>query len=164
MDGELQFCFPLFFPCVLYSHCMEWAHNPRPLNLKITSVINFTQDLLSFYRWNFSVGQQDLNFLEGLSEDYDSSCPLQDEAFSPKWKLRVSIPNGLVAGVHREAGGPVETVLWSHKFESPVAAVWTLNDGHLQSVDLFREDVMPEVAEGTDYQKNKSQKPMMYIG
>ena len=118
-----------------------------------------------FYRWNFSVGQQDLNFLEGHFEDnYDSGCPVQNDKFSPKWKLRVSIPDGLVAGVHRDAISPLETVIWSHKFESPIAAVWTLNNGLLKSVDLFREDIMPEIAQGIEHQEFKPQKPMMYIG
>ena len=38
-----------------------------------------------------------------------------------------------------------------------------LNNGHLKFVDLFDEDIMPEVA-GTEYQDAKTQKPMMYIG
>lgn len=118
---------------------------------------------MCFYRWNFSVGQQDLNFLEGhYEDDYDNGCAAQSNKFSQKWKLRVSIPDGLVAGVHRDTGSSLETVIWSHKFESPIAAVWTLNDGHLKSVDLFREDIMPEVA--TEHQEAKLQKPMMYIG
>lgn len=67
-----------------------------------------------------------------------------------EWKLRVSIPDGLIAAVNLNdmSGSRNDIVLWSHKFESPVAAVWMLHGSYLKSVDLFSEDVMPDLRDG----------------
>ena len=119
------------------------------------------------YRWNFSVGQQDLSFLGAAVDDGgESYCHDPDEELLMDWSLRVSVPNGLVAAVHTHGVGKAATdnaVLWSQKFDSPVAAVWRLNGDTIKQVDLLSKDVMPELAEppASDV---FPQRPVMYIG
>lgn len=115
-------------------------------------------------RWNFSVGQHDISFLEAvLSENDSGHCSVEDEEAFVDWSLRVSIPNGLVAAVHSHGSKQSEVVLWSHQFESPIAAVWRLSGGFIQPVTLLSKDVMPELADSSS-QKMSPQGPVMYIG
>lgn len=117
-----------------------------------------------FCRWNFSVGQQDVTFLDSLTNNQDTKCPLEDSEEAVEWKLRVSIPDGLIAAVklHDMAGIGSDIVLWSHKFESPVNAVWMLHGSYLKSVDIFSEDVLPGLRDGLP--EEGSDKPIMYLG
>lgn len=117
-----------------------------------------------YSRWNFSVGQHDISFLEAvLNENDNGRCSVEDEEAFVDWSLCVSIPNGLVAAVHSHGSKQSEVVLWSHQFESPIAAVWRLSGGFIQPVTLLSKDVMPELADSSS-QKTSPQGPVMYIG
>ena len=118
-----------------------------------------------FFRWNFSVGQHDVSFLEALSKESDKfgHCSVDDEEVFADWSLRVSIPNGLVAAMGSRGSKQAEMVLWSHQFDSPIAAVWRLNRGFIQQVSVLSEEVMPELADSTS-SKMFPQGPVMYIG
>ncbi|EDO48785.1 predicted protein [Nematostella vectensis] len=117
-------------------------------------------------RWNFSVGQQDVNFLEGIGEEGDNKCAMPDAEVSTEWDLRISIPDGLIAAVQPQASGDIanEVVLWSHKFEAPIAAIWTLHGDYLKSVDLFSDEIMPGLRDGLPNQDTAEAKPIMYLG
>lgn len=120
--------------------------------------------LFFFFRWNFSVGQHDVSFLEALSkESGNGHCSVHDEEVFVDWNLRVSIPNGLVAAMGSRGSKQAEMVLWSYQFDSPIAAVWRLNRGFIQQVTLLSEEVMPELADSTS-SKMFPQGPVMYIG
>lgn len=117
-----------------------------------------------FFRWNFSVGQHDVSFLEALSKESDDGhCSVHDEEVFVDWSLRVSIPNGLVAAMGSRGSKQAEMVLWSHQFDSPIAAVWRLDRGFIQQVTLLSEEVMPELADSTS-SNMFPQGPVMYIG
>lgn len=75
----------------------------------------------------------------------------------------MSIPNGLVAAMGSRGSKQAEMVLWSHQFDSPIAAVWRLNRGFIQQVSVLSEEVMPELADSTS-SKMFPQGPVMYIG
>ena len=116
------------------------------------------------FRWNFSVGQHDVSFLEAvLEKNGNGNCSVEDDPGSTDWSLRVSIPNGLVAAVSTQGSKETEVVLWSHQFDSPIAAVWRLNEGLAQPVTLLTKDVMPELAHSST-QGAFPQGPVMYIG
>lgn len=120
--------------------------------------------LFFFFRWNFSVGQHDVSFLEALSKESDNGhCSVHDEEAFADWSLRVSIPNGLVAAMGSRGSKQAEMVLWSHQFDSPIAAVWRLKRGFIQQVSVLSEEVMPELADSTS-SKMFPQGPVMYIG
>ena len=116
------------------------------------------------FRWNFSVGQHDISFLEAvLNENGNGHCSVEESEVFTEWSLRVSIPNGLVAAVNTIDSTETEVVLWSHQFDSPIAAVWRLNGGLVQPVTLLTKDVMPELAHSSA-QGAFPQGPVMYIG
>ena len=105
-----------------------------------------------------------MSFLEAiLEENGNGHCTLEEEIVFTEWSLRVSIPNGLVAAVNSHDASETEVVLWSHQFDSPIAAVWKLNGGLVQPVTLLNEDVMPELAHSST-QAAFPQGPVMYIG
>ena len=80
--------------------------------------------------------------------------------------MRVSIPDGVVAAVQSQGAGPGELVLWSQKFDSAIAAVWTFDEGHIQPVNLFTDDVMPriEAESGLPRPLNFQRKAFMFLG
>ena len=118
----------------------------------------------SSFRWNFSVGQYDVSFLEAVTEkNGNGQCSVDDDTVFRDWSLRVSIPNGLVAAVSTQGLTENEVVLWSHQFDSPIAAVWRFNEGLIQPVTLLTKDVMPELAHSST-QEAFPQGPVMYIG
>ncbi|KAK3714542.1 hypothetical protein QZH41_014214 [Actinostola sp. cb2023] len=116
-------------------------------------------------RWNFSVGQQDIVFLDSPTRNGERRCPVEDGDKTVDWKLRVSIPEGLLAAVNLNDmhGSGNDIVLWSHKFEAPIAAVWMLHGSSLKSVDLFSNDVMPGLRDGIPDEEANT-KPIMYLG
>ena len=107
-----------------------------------------------------------MSFLEAvLSENGNGCCSEEDDEVFTEWSLRVSIPNGLVAAVNSHGSKETEVVLWSHQFDSPIAAVWRLNGGLVQPVTLLTEEVMPELAHSSSStQQAFPQGPVMYIG
>lgn len=105
-----------------------------------------------------------MSFLEAvLEKNGNGHCSVEDDTVFTDWNLRVSIPNGLVAGVSTHGSKETEVVLWSHQFDSPIAAVWRLNEGLVQPVTLLTKDVMPELAHSSS-QGVFPQGPVMYIG
>lgn len=105
-----------------------------------------------------------MSFLEAvLEENGNERCSVEDDAIFTDWSLRVSIPNGLVAAVSTQGSKETEVVLWSHQFDSPIAAVWKLNGGLVEPVTLLTKDVMPELAHSST-QGAFPQGPVMYIG
>ena len=105
-----------------------------------------------------------MSFVEAILEkNGNGHCSVEDDTVFTDWSLRVSIPNGLVAAVSTQGSAETEVVLWSHQFDSPIAAVWRLNEGHVQPVTLLTKDVMPELAHSST-QGVFPQGPIMYIG
>ena len=105
-----------------------------------------------------------MSFLEAVLEEHGNGhCSVEDSTVFTDWNLRVSIPNGLVAAVSTQGSTQTEVVLWSHQFDSPIAAVWRLNEGLVQPVTLLTKDVMPELARSST-QGAFPQGPVMYIG
>ena len=105
-----------------------------------------------------------MSFLEAvLEKNGKGHCSVEDDTVFTDWSLQVSIPNGLVAAVSTPGSTETEVVLWSHQFDSPVAAVWRLNEGLIQPVTLLTKDVMPELARSST-QGAFPQGPVMYIG
>jgi hypothetical protein len=52
------------------------------------------------FRWNFSVGQHELTYLEGDEDATISACPTEDgDSNSLDAQLKVFVPNGMVVAV-----------------------------------------------------------------
>ncbi|KAJ9578241.1 hypothetical protein L9F63_005540 [Diploptera punctata] len=82
-------------------------------------------------RWNFSVGQHDLNFVsENFNDCHGKRTP---NNFPIDYDLKVIVPEGLICAVNKING----EIIWKHKFDSPVVAAWQLINDEMTSVDLF---------------------------
>lgn len=105
-----------------------------------------------------------MSFLEAVLEENDNGhCTIEEDMVFTEWSLRVSIPNGLVAAVNTHGASETEVVIWSHQFDSPIAAVWRLNAGLVQPVSLLTKDVMPELTHSST-EEAFPPGPVMYIG
>ncbi|KAK2572279.1 Eukaryotic translation initiation factor 2-alpha kinase [Acropora cervicornis] len=102
---------------------------------RIQQTIRAVDQRTGVERWNFSVGQHDISSLEAIfSDDDDSKCSSQDDEEFVDWNIRVSISSGLVAAVRSYGSKETEEVLWSHRFDAPIAAVWRLNGGYIEPI------------------------------
>ena len=75
----------------------------------------------------------------------------------------MSISSGLVAAVRSYGSKETEEVLWSHRFDAPIAAVWRLNGGYIEPVSILSQEVMPQLVDSSS-QQALPQGPVMYIG
>ncbi|XP_024870480.1 eukaryotic translation initiation factor 2-alpha kinase [Temnothorax curvispinosus] len=85
-------------------------------------------------RWNFSVGQYDLELVPP-----DVFCP--NEVVASDMEIKVVIPEGLIWAVNKS--NPTVT-LWKYKFSSPIVAIWredasqiSITSGALEKINLF---------------------------
>jgi len=149
---------------VIYTKTIIYLHFGVNIIKELPLIAYFHEYCTYSFRWNFSVGQHDVSFLEDvLKKNGNGQCSVDDDTIFTDWSLRVSIPNGLVAAVSTQGSTEAEVVLWSHQFDSPIAAIWRLNEGLIQPVTLLTQDVMPELAHSST-QEAFPQGPVMYIG
>ncbi|XP_012530974.1 eukaryotic translation initiation factor 2-alpha kinase [Monomorium pharaonis] len=106
-------------------------------------------------RWNFSVGQYDLEMLSS-----DVSCFNKDTTLD--MEIKVVIPEGLIWAVNKNNPN---VKLWQHKFDSPIVTIWredaskiSVTPGSLGKMDLFNSS---QWIWGSEY---STIKPGLYIG
>ncbi|XP_033125480.1 eukaryotic translation initiation factor 2-alpha kinase 3-like [Anneissia japonica] len=123
-------------------------------------------------RWNFSVGQHDLSFLEGnflynsdIHMDNGNICGegMQQEIAYDDPILQIQVSTGRVYAFSRS--DPSE-LLWSHEFPSAIAQAWTLQDGEIELINLFDGTHIPAIASehSTFLPPQVQPQPMMYLG
>ncbi|XP_067615937.1 eukaryotic translation initiation factor 2-alpha kinase isoform X2 [Eurosta solidaginis] len=84
-------------------------------------------------RWNFSVGQHELN-LKKSAECHDSSYSDMNIAMLDL-EIRVVIPEGLICAFSKS--NP-KTMLWKFKFDYPIVSGWKIGaDDQLEAIDMF---------------------------
>lgn len=108
-------------------------------------------------RWNFSVGNHELEILT------QNDCHLTD-ADSLDFSdidLRVVVPEGLLCAYSKKTSA----LLWQHKFDFPIVNAWRFEEGKLAKVDLFQslhwmydKDTMP------NYSTITRNNPAIYVG
>lgn len=88
-------------------------------------------------RWNFSVGQHELESIETADDCHSSSKSADDvHEFLTDLDLRVVVPEGLICAVRKNAP---HVILWKHKFDHPIVNVWKRGENNqLIAVDLFQ--------------------------
>lgn len=88
-------------------------------------------------RWNFSVGQHELEAIRS-SDDCHSSSDSQSAMHELLTNLdvRVVVPEGIICAVRKNAPN---VILWKYKFDHPIVNVWKRDENNeLQPVDLFQ--------------------------
>ena len=96
-------------------------------------------------RWNFSVGQHKLSFLNTHSDITQNRLPEEDR--NMKQGIQVSIPEGIVAIVQKSESER-KKILWKQQFDTPIAAMWFLHNGILEEFDLLKVTVPPTSLNG----------------
>ncbi|KAL8567987.1 hypothetical protein ACOMHN_029162 [Nucella lapillus] len=142
-------------------------------------------------KWNFSVGQHDLLFIQsqkdkpGIGQDHSfkaDSMPemyddgvTRDDCFQAgeeergaeedqlKHLIKVVVSDGLIVGLNPD--DPTQ-MAWSRKFSSPVAKAWILHRGKLEAISLFDSNVVPSLSSSLpsfDF-KYSQDEPLLYVG
>ncbi|XP_060083562.1 eukaryotic translation initiation factor 2-alpha kinase 3-like [Ylistrum balloti] len=130
-------------------------------------------------KWNFSVGQHELQFLGGKSvppsqtvkdnSDDDISiltCGSDDDEeedldFNIQDTLRIVVPEGLIVGMDPSDSSLVE---WQHKFTSPVAGAWFLHKKELMPVNVFDKRLVPALSSFHPPTEELPMEPLLYVG
>lgn len=80
-------------------------------------------------RWNYSVGNFEIELIEGENGDIlDSYC---GEKSDSEEKFKFVMQDGIVA-----------TDSWSFKFTAPIANAWNLEDKNLRSLNVFNSEYL----------------------
>lgn len=126
-------------------------------------------------KWNFSVGQHEVSFLQGMrpSKDTDDEeedgvvCEMDDEHgydFDEIPSVKVDMGAKTVFAVGGTSG---RQLLWSHELESCIANAWTIHNGVVTQVDLFQPVTLGLTSENepqmTPFFADHAY-PMLYIG
>lgn len=88
-------------------------------------------------RWNFSVGQHELESI-GSSDDCHSSAKSENnvQEYLTNLDLRVIVPEGLICAVRKNEPS---VILWKYKFDHPIVNVWKRDENNvLKEIDLFQ--------------------------
>lgn len=87
-------------------------------------------------RWNFSVGNHELDILTRDDDCHQQNHNNNNNNFVDlsDIELRVVVPEGLICAYSKSTA----SVLWQRKFDYPIVDAWRMNgDGKLAKVDLF---------------------------
>ena len=99
-------------------------------------------------KWNFSVGQHDIKYHQGVEElcdgrdnsNRESDQPFFDQQGFEEGEIKAVIPEGLICEVDRASP---ENIIWSHKFNTPIVQAWRLVNGKMYKVNLFSNSHIP---------------------
>lgn len=87
-------------------------------------------------RWNFSVGQHELESIRSSGDCHSSNGQNGANDILTNLDVRVVVPDGIICAVQKNA--PHE-ILWKYKFDHPIVNVWKRDENNeLKAVDLFK--------------------------
>lgn len=97
-----------------------------------TQVVRAIEPRTGGERWNFSVGQHELELVR-LSDDCHSSTTPNEVILD--YELKFIVPEGIVYAVRKATPHIIE---WKHKLDFPIVNAWTRDESdQLKSIDLF---------------------------
>lgn len=120
-------------------------------------------------RWNFSVGQHELELVNSVNDCQSASyeSTVNDVLFN--LDLKVIVPEGIICAVHKN---DPHVILWKYKFDHPIVNIWKRNEqNQLKPFDLFQMAHLmwqPEQSstmnDADKTAENKNIVPSIYIG
>ncbi|XP_045123041.1 eukaryotic translation initiation factor 2-alpha kinase 3-like isoform X2 [Portunus trituberculatus] len=118
--------------------------SPTPPRLlvvrRVTQTVRAVDPKSGDERWNFSVGQHELNL--GGGGGCGSGAAMGGDGPSPPLPaLRFVVPEGVIMGMHQDG-----SLLWQQKLTSPVVSAWRVLQGKLEEVDLFSTSSIPALS------------------
>lgn len=82
-------------------------------------------------RWNFSVGQHELELIRSPDECHSQ---MSSDELALDYELKFIVPEGIVYAHRKQTPDIIE---WERKLDFPIVNAWTRDDNQLISVDLF---------------------------
>ncbi|XP_053629408.2 eukaryotic translation initiation factor 2-alpha kinase 3 isoform X2 [Cherax quadricarinatus] len=146
--------------------CKRQRTASKPSNIlvvrRVTQTVRAVDPKSGDERWNFSVGEHELNLAGGGCESVSTKETPTD--FLPT--LHFVVPDGTIMGM--DAKG---RLIWQQKLTSPVVNAWKMLDGELESVDLFSTSSVPALNPNTGYpdaqhksENEEQEQPALYVG
>ncbi|XP_048745657.2 eukaryotic translation initiation factor 2-alpha kinase 3-like [Ostrea edulis] len=126
-------------------------------------------------KWNFSVGNHQIEMLPGDQKLHDATpleekedigikaCPNDEtpEALDTEDSIKIIVPEGMVVALNPENPDVVD---WKHKFDSPVAKAWILRNGVLKSISVFDNKHIPALSGFENTKEAAASQPLLYVG
>ncbi|XP_030568124.1 eukaryotic translation initiation factor 2-alpha kinase isoform X2 [Drosophila novamexicana] len=123
-----------------------------------TQTVRAVESRTGIERWNFSVGQHELNLMR--ADDCHEQPRSDLELAVLDVDIRVVVPEGIICAFSKS---DPELMLWKHQFNNPIVSVWKINAAdELQSIDLFASAHWQ--AEQQAKGKQPSHAPSIYLG
>ncbi|KAL7642361.1 UNVERIFIED_CONTAM: hypothetical protein RMT77_006922 [Armadillidium vulgare] len=107
-------------------------------------------------RWNFSVGQHEINIVSSGCESR-----LKDSELDSMPSLHFVLPEGKIIAMNENS-----QILWQQKLPSPIVSAWSLKNEDLEEINLFSSNSIPALLPEGGYEdsKEKQKEPMLYVG
>ncbi|XP_067656934.1 eukaryotic translation initiation factor 2-alpha kinase 3-like [Haliotis asinina] len=131
-------------------------------------------------KWNFSVGRHEIEIIDGrkstrpdeIDEDDDDGVTIATcnpgEGLSPEEMsdlegyLKIIVPEGMIVALNPEDS---VSVMWQHKFSSPVANAWLMHQGQLKQMSLFDTRHVPAISSFQPHDiDSPAGDPLLYVG
>ncbi|KAH8417329.1 hypothetical protein KR222_008871 [Zaprionus bogoriensis] len=98
-----------------------------------TQTVRAVESRTGLERWNFSVGQHELDVMRAADCHLEPRSELELAVLDVD--IRVVVPEGIICAFSKS---DPQLLLWKHKFNHPIVSAWQTNEADkLQSVDLF---------------------------
>lgn len=149
------------------SGCNRQQTASKPIHVlvvrRVTQIVRAIDPQSGEERWNFSVGQHEVNLAGGGCEGMNRG---EEEEELPA--LHFVVPDGIIMGMDEEGH-----LLWQQKLASPVVSAWRIQGSEIQQIDLFSTSSVPALCpesgqpygENTEYdQDGDQQQPALYVG
>ncbi|XP_055853911.1 eukaryotic translation initiation factor 2-alpha kinase [Episyrphus balteatus] len=125
-----------------------------------TQTVRAVESRTGVERWNFSVGQHELDLMKS-AECHDRQFSELDMAVLDL-EVKVIVPEGIVCAFSKSNPGHL---LWKHKFEHPIVSGWQIgSDDMLQSIDFFGTAQWLWNSDGSEFDPPASLNPSIYLG
>lgn len=140
---------------------------PRLLVVRrVTQTVRAVDPRTGDERWNFSVGQHEVN-LGGSGGCVGGSKGGGGEGTVPPLpSLHFVVPDGVIMGMDKD-----KTLIWQQKLTSPVVSAWRVLEGELEEVDLFSTSSIPALnpdqgirEPGPKETGGSEKQPALYVG
>lgn len=125
-----------------------------------TQTVRAVESRTGVERWNFSVGQHELDMMKS-AECHDRQFTDLDMAVLDL-EVKVIVPEGIVCAFSKSNPG---NLLWKYKFEHPIVSGWQIGPNDmLQSIDFFGTAQWLWNADGQEFDPPSSMHPSIYLG
>lgn len=106
-------------------------------------------NLFVFYRWNFSVGNFEIELIEGENSEITLDCDSQTDNGN---SINFVMQDGVVTSERIDHQ-------WAFHFNSPIAGAWKLDDNKLKVLNTFSDELFD-----TSSDSNINMESLMYLG